>query len=74
MIIVVIINALKSKSNGLITWFIIRVCMSEATHESSELENYKQLVSNFIEDVLTKHNNNIAVGWWQVLCTKPNKT
>jgi uncharacterized protein YaaR (DUF327 family) len=35
--------------------------MSEATHESSELENYKQLVSNFIEDVLTKHNN-IAAG------------
>ena len=30
--------------------------MSEATHESSELENNKQLVSNFIEDVLTKHN------------------
>ena len=30
--------------------------MSEATHESSELENYKQLVSNFIEDVLTRHN------------------
>jgi predicted SnoaL-like aldol condensation-catalyzing enzyme len=35
--------------------------MSEATHESSELENNKQLVSNFIEDVLTKHNN-IAAG------------
>jgi hypothetical protein len=29
--------------------------MSEATHESSELENNKQLVSNFIEDVLSKH-------------------
>ncbi len=30
--------------------------MSVASHESSELENNKQLVSNFIEDVLTRHN------------------
>ncbi len=30
--------------------------MDEATHESSELEKNKQLVSNFIEDVLTRHD------------------
>jgi predicted SnoaL-like aldol condensation-catalyzing enzyme len=30
--------------------------MGEAPHQSSELENNKQLVSNFIEDVLTRHD------------------
>lgn len=30
--------------------------MAEAHHRSSELENIKQLVRNFIEDVLTRHD------------------
>lgn len=30
--------------------------MGETSHESSELEKNKQLVSNFIEDVLTRHD------------------
>lgn len=30
--------------------------MGEAPHRSSELENNKQLVRNFIEDVLTRHD------------------
>ena len=30
--------------------------MDEAPHQSSELENNKQLVRNFIEDVLTRHD------------------
>lgn len=30
--------------------------MAEAPHRSSELENIKQLVRNFIEDVLTRHD------------------
>jgi predicted SnoaL-like aldol condensation-catalyzing enzyme len=30
--------------------------MGEAPHQSSELENNKQLVRNFIEDVLTRHD------------------
>jgi predicted SnoaL-like aldol condensation-catalyzing enzyme len=30
--------------------------MSEAPYQSPELENNKQLVRNFIEDVLTRHN------------------
>lgn len=30
--------------------------MDEAPHQSSELENNRQLVRNFIEDVLTRHD------------------
>jgi predicted SnoaL-like aldol condensation-catalyzing enzyme len=30
--------------------------MGEALHQSSELENNKQLVRNLIEDVLTRHD------------------
>jgi predicted SnoaL-like aldol condensation-catalyzing enzyme len=30
--------------------------MSKAPHQSSELENNKQLVRNFIEDVLSRHD------------------
>jgi predicted SnoaL-like aldol condensation-catalyzing enzyme len=41
----------------LITLEFPKVCMSKATHQSSELlENNKQLVRNFIEDVLNRHD------------------
>jgi carboxypeptidase C (cathepsin A) len=36
--------------------FLNKLCMGEAPYQSPELEHNKQLVRNFIEDVLTRHN------------------
>jgi hypothetical protein len=45
--------------------------MDEAPHQSSELENNRQLMRNFIEDVLTRHDIGAADKYFS--CSKANK-